>query len=65
MFCGVYWNQLVCPSVCVQNLVCQSTGRGIDSHSVTALDVFVIHKNIVKLYFGEEIQYIFINEIDY
>ena len=49
MFLGVYWNQLDCPSVCVQNLVCQSTGRGIDSHLVTALDVFVIHKNIVKL----------------
>ena len=44
-FRGVYWNQLVCPSVClpsgvsvcVQNTTfCQSTDEGIKSHLVTA-----------------------------
>ena len=49
MFSGVYWNQPVCPSVyvsarvsvCVQNTTfCQSAGRGIKSHLVTALILF-------------------------
>ena len=42
MFSGVYWNQPACLSVhvyiCLQNTsVCQSAGRGIKSHLVTAL----------------------------
>ena len=49
MFSGVYWKQPVCPticlcvnvSVCVQNTTfCQSSGGGINSHSVTALILF-------------------------
>ena len=35
---GVYGNQPVCPSMRVQNTYfCQSAGRGIKSHLVTAL----------------------------
>ena len=42
MFSGVYWNHPVCLSVCVSVCVqntsfCQSAGRGIKSHLVTAL----------------------------
>ena len=41
MFLEVYWNQPVCPSVCVQyTSVYQSAGRGIQSHLVTALVSF-------------------------
>ena len=41
MSLDVYWNQPVCPSVCVQNIsVYQSAGRDIQSHLVTALVSF-------------------------
>ena len=51
MFSGVFCNQPVCPSICVSICVqnasfCQSAGRGIRSHLVTALVPFkVIDRN--------------------
>ena len=57
MFLGVYWNQPVClfmcPSIheclCVQDeTFCHSVGKGIKSHSVTAL-VFIVFK-VFELY---------------
>ena len=52
MFSVVYWNQpvclWVCVSVCVQDTsFCQSPGRDIKSHLVTALVVFDMVENIV------------------
>ena len=51
MFSGVYWNQPVCPSVCVSVRVsvcvqntsfCQTAGGGIKPHLVTALVFFFV-----------------------
>ena len=53
---GVYWNQPICPSICVPVCIqntsfCQSAGGGIKSHSVTAL----VNSNLLKfnLFKGE------------
>ena len=53
MFLEIWWNQPVCPSVCVsvyvQNIsFCQSTGAGIKSHLFTVL-VSLSHNDFISL----------------